>query len=672
MLAKLWHQKINCSMKKFFLVSFSALALIACKKEEKTDTNSNKGQSVWVDNDITKHSKRITYINEPLDLSGNMSGKRSSYGTESNIASTPPTNCTSGCTDVISTAVSNHMNISSNQHVCITSTGSFSGGINMNGGTLSICGNVQLTYLNLSNATVIVNDGATFSLSSPLNINNGSKFVNYSTSNVFISGGFNNNSNAENYGTIDVTGHFNNNSQATFKNNCRVNISGNFNQNGTLHHFGFLNITGTATFNATQGSNNLNSGSLISCSNLMQNATINGLGNNYSRIDVSNKTTINSSGTINGLVDLCDANGIETNNGTLGNNVTLCQNGVAANGTCNTGSGPVNVDFTLVANVDAPTVPGSGNHKLSATCIQIIGNYAYVSWHWNRNPDDYAGLLEVYNISNPTAPLIVSTLWSTDIDFNHVFVDDIESVGQRKMWAVGSRNVQTSGLNSPAWLGQFTLTNNIFTMNTFTETDLPSFSGNSVIKKNDALYLTSGKTGGALTSFDLNNNILNVESNDERLKYLDFDGNYMIALQQQANNSMLHRYSLPNPDFANPVSLTVGSINPDDGKSVAHIDGNRVYVCTGVHGLKVYDVGTMSSTPLHHFAPGVGGTNGTSTDNDYIYVANGAGGLYIINKSDYSVLGNYKFQGSANFVASKSNFIFVANGTGGLKIIRRN
>jgi len=400
--------------------------------------------------------------------------------------------------------------------------------------------------------TVSVNDGANFALSSPLNINNNSSFVNYSKSGVFLSGGLNNNSNLENYGRMDVSGNLHNNSQATLVNNCHIELAGNFFQNGDFDLFGYLNVNGKSTFNSANGNNDLHSGALLATREIMVNEAISGVGSSYAAITVSQRTHINSQGGFYGNLDLCDADGIEVNNGTMGVDVTNCQAYVPASGTCNPGTGSApQTDWILVADVAAPTTPGG--QKLSATCIQLIGDYAYVSWHLNAGPADYSGLLEVYNIANPSMPLIVSSLWSTDIDFNHLYVELSEiAPGQRRLWAVGSRNIYSSGLSSPAWLGEFTLTNNIFTMNTFLEEDLPSFSGNSVIKFSNSLLLTSGKSNGALTSYDLASQELNQEAADERMKYLDIDGQKMIALQQGNTNSTLYSYSLPNPDFRIP------------------------------------------------------------------------------------------------------------------------
>lgn len=660
----------------------SILTLIffaSCSSDDENNNILEQDKTVWVDNDIAKNNQRVHIKNEPIHLgdgtsTGKRAGKNSVSGNGS-ITTTSATDCNSGCTDVIDFPQTGHLNINSNQHVCITSSGSFTGNINMNGGTLSICGGVQLNNLNINNGgEVIVNTGATFALSSPLNVNNNAKFVNYSKAGVFVSGGVNNSSIFENYGIIDVSGSFNNNSNSELSIGCRINVAGNFHQNGDFDLNGYLNVNGTVYFNNPTGSNDFFEGSLISCNNIFINTTLNGLGNNYSKIDIASSTTINGNGNVQGLMDICDADGINTNNGTLAPTVTLCEAFVPGDGDCQPESGtPAQTEFVLVADVDAPVVPGI-NAKLSATSIQIIGNYGYVSWHLNEGPQDYAGLIEVYNISNPTNPQIVSAIWSTDIDFNHVYVDPNGSAANRKFWVVGSRDVNSGNLNSPGMLAQFDLTNEIFTNESFVQTDLPSFSGNCVVEKNNDLLMVSGNTGGALTRLNRTTEILDTELNQDGLKYLDFDNNKLILLKQGNPSSELAVFNLPVTDFNSPVhSIQVGSITPEDGKNVAHLKDDYAYVATGTEGLKIFDVNTGSSTPVHNYDSSLPGlVNGVSTDNEYIYIANGESGLHILNKSDFSFVGNYSYTGSANFTAADNDFIFVANGIGGIKIIRKD
>ncbi len=673
-MSKLFINKLNVLVA---LISVGFLA--ACSSDDEEKNILQDDQTVWVDNDIAKNNQRVHIKNEKINLgdgtsTGKKAGKNDLSGNGS-IATISATDCTSGCSSVINYPQTGHLNIKNNEHVCITSSGSFSGNININGGTLSICGGVQLNNLNINNGgEVIVNSGATFALSSPLNVNNNAKFVNYSKAGVSVSGGINNNSVFENYGIIDVSGNLNNNGNSDLTIGCRINVAGNFHQNGDFDLDGYLNVNGTVHFNNPTGSNDFFEGSLISCNNIFINSTLNGLGNSYSKIDIASSTTINGNGNVQGLLDICDANGINTNNGTLASTVTLCEAFIPEDGNCKPQSGtPEETDLILVADVDAPVVPGT-NDKLSATSIQIIGNYGYVSWHLNEGPQDYAGLIEVYDISNPTNPQIISAIWSTDIDFNHVYVDPNGSAANRKFWVAGSRNVNSGGLDSPGMLAEFDLTNEIFTNESFVQTDLPAFSGNCVVEENNDLLMVSGNTGGALTSLNRTTQVLDIKKSEDGLKYLSKDNGKLIMLKQGNPSSELQVFNLPATSFGSPVNtIQVGPITPADGKNVAYLKDDYAYVATGSEGLKVFDVNTSSSTPVHNYnstLPGL--VNGVSTDAEYVYIANGESGLHILDKSDFSFFGNYSYTGSANFTAADNDFIFVANGIGGIKIIRKD
>jgi len=273
-----------------------------------------------------------------------------------------------------------------------------------------------------------------------------------------------------------------------------------------------------------------------------------------------------------------------------------------------------------------------------------------------------------------TNPQIISAIWSTDIDFNHVYVDPNGSAANRKFWVAGSRNVNSGGLDSPGMLAEFDLTNEIFTNESFVQTDLPAFSGNCVVEENNDLLMVSGNTGGALTSLNRTTQVLDIKKSEDGLKYLSKDNGKLIMLKQGNPSSELQVFNLPATSFGSPVNtIQVGPITPADGKNVAYLKDDYAYVATGSEGLKVFDVNTSSSTPVHNYnstLPGL--VNGVSTDAEYVYIANGESGLHILDKSDFSFFGNYSYTGSANFTAADNDFIFVANGIGGIKIIRKD
>ena len=72
--------------------------------------------------------------------------------------------------------------------------------------------------------------------------------------------------------------------------------------------------------------------------------------------------------------------------------------------------------LTLVAQIDPPSFSGADN--LSATDVFIDGDFAYVSYH--TVADDLAGAADIIDISDPTAPRVISRVYSTSIDFNAI------------------------------------------------------------------------------------------------------------------------------------------------------------------------------------------------------------------------------------------------------------
>ena len=113
-------------------------------------------------------------------------------------------------------------------------------------------------------------------------------------------------------------------------------------------------------------------------------------------------------------------------------------------------------------------------------------------------------------------------------------------------------------------------------------------------------------------------------------------------------------------------------ITPANGKDVVKLVDGKAYVCASDNGLKVFDVTTDSKEPVYKFMGEYGGAHGVAVDNGLIYVAHSGPGCYVIREKDHEVLGNFNFKGSANFVCANKNYIFIANGIGGLNIVKRD
>jgi hypothetical protein len=128
-----------------------------------------------------------------------------------------------------------------------------------------------------------------------------------------------------------------------------------------------------------------------------------------------------------------------------------------------------------------------------------------------------------------------------------------------------------------------------------------------------------------------------------------------------------------------------GSTDPG-AKSIIRLYNKFALVALGEEGLKCYDVSSgMPSAVISEIPrpaipedglPSDYVTNGVSvSDNGWVYIANGAGGLDIAKidaGGQLSWMGNVKLGAGAsvNFVESNANYVFVARGVLGLKILK--
>ncbi len=348
----------------------------------------------------------------------------------------------------------------------------------------------------------------------------------------------------------------------------------------------------------------------------------------------------------------------------LNNRVTYHNDPIALSGKRNN-----TTQFNYVAEVTSPVVKGA---TLSATGIAFQGNRAYVSYHWNGNDGDYAGALEVIDISNPSQPQLVSSLFFTDADLNEVYVEG------NKAYIAGGRDIYASGYDQSLTNGGIVevidLQGGMLTTST-TQNYLPSYSGNSVFKKGNKLLVTSGNTGGGAFEVSLH------PQSYLQLQDSDFYNNSKFGVEDQGKfvfleggpNAQLHIHSNNNFDPAGKITIPLSaSTSPLNGKGVLYVDGNQVYVSGGAFGLFEFDLTNPAGTPVRNFTSGGNGfVNGVGADNEFVYAANGHDGLFILDRADFNQRAVFTFNGSANYVASNGQNVFIANGVGGLKILAK-
>ncbi|MFK8005797.1 MAG: DUF4114 domain-containing protein [Saprospiraceae bacterium] len=328
---------------------------------------------------------------------------------------------------------------------------------------------------------------------------------------------------------------------------------------------------------------------------------------------------------------------------------------------------------------------------LSATHIAFLDNKAYISYH--KRGVDHLGALEVVDLSNPENPIVTFRGYLNSADINAVEVGKLPGSDDVKIWLSLSDSKKGAVLGVVTMAGGTTYSGfQIVNLSNFIEGGISS-SANSVTYSGDYLYVSSGKTHGG--AFCINAETLEVLGSVEfeNGKYIDVNGTpddatKVVSLQTGASSS-LRVEDIGSFHFANEYN--VGEIlhqNVDTdsrGKSNLHFVNNdpyNVYIAKGKHGLASYDIlnGTETWSSSEDMLTN-GNTNGVTSDDQFIYVANGADGLAVFTKPEIpGIAPELVFTwdmneqvASANFIEvdGSTQWILVAKGQGGTKILKR-
>lgn len=289
------------------------------------------------------------------------------------------------CDEIIAPGSYSSKNIDNNTTYCIEagSTVSITNKVDFKGGTLIVCGTLDLKKVKANNngGDFVISAGGVLDLEDGNIDKDLTNFINFGTTNIEgqteirdmnfenqgildidggvnnrtlnfyndgtmdVDGNFTNNDEGFNTGTLTITGHFiNDGSPGTeFTNDCKMIITGNFNLSRIFNNTdnAYIEVGQNATLTGNSNTTILNMGvqSLMSTTNLTVNTTINGPTASCARIDIAQTTNINGSGIITGNMDICDADGIENNNGTVGPDVTFDCSCFVPTNNCNPGAG---------------------------------------------------------------------------------------------------------------------------------------------------------------------------------------------------------------------------------------------------------------------------------------------------------------------------------------------
>lgn len=322
--------------------------------------------------------------------------------------------------------------------------------------------------------------------------------------------------------------------------------------------------------------------------------------------------------------------------------------------------------LTLVAQVDPPSRSGSEN--LTASHIQVVNDYAYVSY--NTVEDGYSGAIDIVNVSDPTSPKVTSRLFYVNADVNAIQYSDgyVYIAG-----GVDSEQSVTATENS--FLAKIMVSNGRLNISAgITYGFQEGYNATDVVISGDKVYVTSGGEG-YLTVY--NKNSLEVESD------VAFDDLRSVAVK---NNKIALLDASSGVKILDAGLNTTGeiAINSDFGintkRTIAFSDEN-VIVAEGARGAGVYDVSAGSLIeyiPIMAIPGGVDTqdvvTNAVATNDNVILMANGGAGLCLSEKqgNGSDLIGIIALDASINYVATKGDYVFAAAGKDGLQIIKLN
>lgn len=345
--------------------------------------------------------------------------------------------------------------------------------------------------------------------------------------------------------------------------------------------------------------------------------------------------------------------------------------------------------FMLVGEAASPVVNGE---TLSASSV-IFGpnNRVYVTYHHRGEP--FAGAIVVFNVANPSLPVITSQILFNDIDINIVTQ---KNQNDNKIYLGGASATEGSvviPINLNGGTGDLNTNQNL---QIAPIGDAPSANG--IVHVGNRLIVSGGHSSGGLWSinqgsmqvmatklFDGSKSVVSNGLSGNSNRFMGLQGGTMT-------NAKLYVYKGGNnANFNNGWVFDLGvpaihqNVEPNYeqwGKLYMFVKSNTniCYIPLGMNGMKAINFTQGNGQLVYQSPPSMltnGNCNAVSADNDYVYMSNGADGVCFAtlptSGTMLNIMGtwdNSVYPGSANFVASNNTHVFVAKGKeGGLKIL---
>jgi hypothetical protein len=342
-------------------------------------------------------------------------------------------------------------------------------------------------------------------------------------------------------------------------------------------------------------------------------------------------------------------------------------------------------------------------HNISSTGIDLANGKIYVSWHERGNgyhgcvevglvTDDACSLLQFFETPASSGKLTDKSQYGKD--FNHIIVDT--QAGANRIYVVG--NEFDGGLLGYVDLGADGL---VADGSALSYRRLWGADGNCIIRNGDYLQLatTYGYEAYSLPSLDravrdtMPGRAKYIVKDDSRILGMHFqtrtyrDTNIQTKLADEDEDDTSDNLQevdvtideFPTTDYLfeqrRELFSTGLTVAPVNGKNVVAVDGTDIYLCRGALGLTRIAASGDTTNFILPYTQGVlprGYVNGVYVDQNYVYVAYGSAGLYVLNKADLSVVAQHANVGgkSANFVKADDKYIYVAYGRAGWHVYK--
>ena len=327
------------------------------------------------------------------------------------------------------------------------------------------------------------------------------------------------------------------------------------------------------------------------------------------------------------------------------------------------------------------------SNGMSASCIQTVGNYVYVSYHtYGNGKTNLKGGLEVLHMADNklTGDQVVNG--KAGMDINHVMVDNNKAY------------IAATDINKGAFLGVVPLENNVYST-TMTQYVLDAlnkkngFDANCVVKYGDNIVMSSTR-GYEFYDKEFGHTYFQTTADAKGLASANGNLYSLLATGKNTTGTLNVFNGIDLRQDKTTTSFTTdGNVGPENGKNTVAVDGTDIYVCQGERGIvrynangeKVWDytVPTIANQKSEKYGSVKGYCNGVAISGNYVYVAAGGYGVVVLNKADGKELchrtafngflenGKWANPNSANYVTiGQDGYIYVAYGKSRVQVFK--